>query len=97
MKAAIWSPSLLWRCQGRGEKPPRWLGGGGPAAPRSPLAGAGGGGGVGGGGSSLALVRVLVSPLPPPWCCALTLQPLALQLGKGSPPQPRLPRRTGRE
>lgn len=64
MKAAIWSPSLLWRRQGRGGKlqalagdrrPP-------PTAPCSALLGSGSGGW---GGSSLALMCVLVCPLLP--------------------------------
>lgn len=66
MKAAIWSPSLLWRRQGRGGKPQALAGDRRPppTAPCSALLGSGSGG-WGRGGSSLALMCVLVCPLLP--------------------------------
>lgn len=66
MKAAIWSPSLLWRRQGRGGKLQALAGGRAPppTAPCSALLGSESGG-WGRGGSSLALMCVLVCPLLP--------------------------------
>lgn len=88
MKAAIWSPSLLWRRQGRGGKPQALAGDRRPA-PHSPVFcpfrerewGMGQG-------------RIFTCPdvrprlsSPATCCCALTLEPLARQLGNDSPPR----------